>query len=114
MTDDLQPGPEADALVAEAMGWTRVRHVGVDISFSGMPPNDVGPQFIPAYTTTGDGMLEMLDWMRGAPREWTVINTHRKHWTECRIPWRAVQEQSDTAPLAVAKALLAACEEADE
>lgn len=75
MTDTkLQPGPEADARIARAMGWTDTFAAqcgcwyGTDHS-QGMA---VANCKIPAYSTTGDGLLAMLEWMQRKPREWEV------------------------------------------
>lgn len=142
MTDTpLQPGPEGDALVAKAMGRTVIRaddwdvsdheglHAAMDaagypclvlwsnqlseyVSHIGISREDI------AYTTSGDGMLEMLEWMWAKPREWEVTLSGLRYDSEgMRIVTVFAPDRSQLAhieaerlELAVAAALLAACE----
>ena len=72
MPDRPPPGPELDALVAQAMGWTRFPYelpgnIGVAWCPPGKRPHVSTAQKLPAYSTTGDGMLKMLGWLRDQP-----------------------------------------------
>ena len=116
MTDDLQPGPEADALVATAMGWTWQEPSPDGWDGHWVTPDGEIPEHPPAYTTSGDGMLEMLEWIAG--KRWAVEVEMKRYdgkWyarvcpsiTGDALGGYAI---AGTAPLAVAKALLAAKE----
>ena len=67
---DLPPGPELDALVAEAMGREtrfvysrrRARMVWEMVYGDGVW------RPLPAYSTSGNGMLAMLEWVRAQDR----------------------------------------------
>ena len=71
---DLPPSPELDALVAKAMGQD-VRRVPDDRGGLEWEMRDPGGDWVavPAYSTTGNGMLAMLEWMRAKPRQWYVV-----------------------------------------
>ena len=116
MTDKLQPGPEADARVAEAMGWTDVRPSdNPDCGDRLIGKCGRGYGFIPPYTTTGDGLLAMLEWgARNFPR-WYL--RHPGSFYEASF---VAENEMDyyawaaTPNLAVAEALLAAVDEKEK
>ena len=129
--NDLQPGPAADALVAEAMGWTSLGQGDnwTSTCSTSDPPELANKMYgrhpsgcvcmIPAYTTTGNGMLAMLEW--AGRQDWWELRM--LYDSRCNPPWRCeididdrreVGEMADTAPMAVAKALLAATEHSNE
>ena len=123
MTDTpLTPGPAADALVAEAMGWTNVREskhpeclgrfIGHDVS------GNIG--FVPAYTTSWAGLGAMVEWMvaKGigvtlhSPMDCDELDDCPRYDTWACFPSRngkyGFPTQGDTPMLAVAEALLVA------
>ena len=111
---NLPPGPELDALVAEAMGWTRTGH---GIMPWAMPNGDLRQRPIP-YSTSGNGMLAMLEWMRAKPRQWYVVlyspaQGEEGDW-DCEVEAGRIAYcyPGATAPHAVALALLEAAVEA--
>jgi len=119
MTDDLQPGPEADALVATAMGWTWQEPSPDGWDGHWVTPDGEIAEHPPAYTTTGNGMLAMMEWVDA--KRWAIDlmgpDGEARHWQCCLYAGEAGRQyigRADTAPLAVAKALLAAVKEADE
>lgn len=89
------PGPELDALVAEAT-----------MAKGGL-----------TYSTTGDGMLKMLEWIRAVPRLWGImlyspLQGEIGEW-DCEITAGRTMycQEGATAPHAVALALLDAAAE---
>ncbi len=109
---ELTAGPALDARIAETMGWTHLR-IGNDRGdWVGAPyPEAKDLVHVPAYTTTGNGLLLMMEWMRAKPRGNTVELSLSHHgWANCIIRWLGIYIQADTPNLAVAAALLAAVE----
>ena len=108
---NLPPGPKLDALVAEAMGWTRTGH---PIMPWAMPSGDLRQRPIP-YSTTGNGMLAMLEWMRA--KGWFI---NLNYWpdgatTRVYVAGTSIllaRTSENAAPHAVALALLEAAVEA--
>lgn len=101
MRDDprqWKAGRETDAKVARIMGWKQVQRT-----------------IIPKYTTTGDGMLLILEWARKELLQIIICSTREieEDW-ECQIdpdfnidlgPVYGALTYAPTAPLAVARAI---------
>ena len=109
---NLPPGTELDALVAKAMGQD-VRRVPDGRGGLEWEMRDPGGDWVavPAYSTAGNGMLAMLEWMRA--KGW-FINLH--YWpdgatTRVYVAGTSIllaRTSENAAPHAVALALLAA------
>ena len=59
--EKMEAGRELDVKIAEIMGWTNIRFD----AYIGWYGNSAGSQMsnaIPRFSTTGDGMLRMLEW----------------------------------------------------
>ena len=105
-TDTLPPGPELDALVAEAMGWTRTGH---GIMPWAMPNGDLRQRPIP-YSSSGNGMLAMREWLNGEPRGYvvTVMTNGFSGYAHIGGLGTVVEAQGKHGPHSLALALLAA------
>jgi len=76
MTDTLPPGPELDALVAEAMGHetrfvTYYMHSHWEMRRKGMK-RETDWEPLPAYSTTGNWMFVVQEWLNAKPRSYVV------------------------------------------
>ena len=98
------PGTELDALVAKAMGQD-VRRVPDGRGGLEWEMRDPGGDWVavPAYSTAGNGMLAMLEWMRAQAFSARFFAT-----TNGALVSRRMQRNSKSRPHAVALALLAA------
>jgi len=107
---DLPPGPKLDALVAEAMGW-EWKHSFTGKLWRGPGKRRAGDwkTHPPAFSTTGDGMLAMMEWVTATERQWDIKVYAEfspflsKRWHACiKTKKREFWSYTDAAPHAVA------------
>ncbi len=100
-------------LAGELFGWTHVEAGSHSYAFCGVALDDSECSPIPAYATTGDGMLMVLEAMRARGYLCWTENDARHWMAEFAKRWPPLGKTKHltSLPLAVAQAALSAIEE---
>lgn len=107
----LEAGREADAIIAGVMGWADVHFTRSFIpngDWYGIMPGDNDMRRLWDFTTTGDGMLEMVDWLSaqiGISDVWVCLMPDHSWKALAGKGKNIISAEAPTAPLAVARAI---------
>jgi hypothetical protein len=120
--DNLKPGPETDALVAEALGWIlqterTTTRTYIDWPSLGRGPNDLehGYRPVPPYSTDWNAAMEAAEQTWEAARKdarpkrnTRGVQQSERGWTAWFGGYRHAEARAPSGPLAICEAILKA------
>lgn len=115
----LPPGPELDAKVAEALGWKVERNIHSSDYWYEDTDKPIFHNYPPPFSTDGNWMLKALDWLREETEFQGISRDLGDGWgveliVHTRYPLATVEEgvieTAETLPHAIALAVVEAAE----